>query len=590
MPKSTFKAAEALRQGRYREVIDQLRPASDATASEQVALIGAHSFLGQLERALQIWQSFESSFNQNQKIEARFYLGVALTRISKFRKARSLFKTNLDEANSLATTAFAAQGAGFYLYFRGNFSGALKWSRKALQASVKSHETFIEYLSMDLLGHATVQSGRRSQGLKLMQEARQLALASKNANFSNAFAHARLIYEAEVGLRPQSILNELYEALDLSKLSDSYTRGNLVLELSRQLTLRGRFSEATNLLNREASSIYSFGNRRQEVMLQLRLAEISRRQGDFHFMLHLLQSAKKSINVLADKAFEIRLLGLYLKIPKEITGADHETAHKRLLEISGEHSSLIHRQILFRQGLTADPLTPAGEDPLHDLFLLAQSDLERAKNLSLELEYLSLYCEFSEIKLGTNFVQVLDTEGKLLIGTKDLIALHTSKLSIQQHRLLSLLAQGEMSKEKLIRQVWGYEYDPLRHDALIHNAIGKLRKSLSGAAKWVLTTEQGWRWDTQVKLIGLDQIPLEAASVIDDKKIAYLEFLNFRQLKALKALPASGAWSVPEYKKAFKVSTMTAFRDLAHLQHEGLMIRTGRGRACRYLLRKDLRI
>src|SRR5690606_25582662 len=160
-----FLAREALRQGRYTEVIEQLRSASTRSTEEQVALIGAFSFLGQLEQALQLWKIAEASLTTDLLVEARFYLGVALTRVSKFKQARRCFKTTLGRPQSLQATAFSNQGAGFYLYFRGNFSGALQWSRKALQAAVESRETFIEYLARDLLGHATVQIGRRSQGL-----------------------------------------------------------------------------------------------------------------------------------------------------------------------------------------------------------------------------------------------------------------------------------------------------------------------------------------------------------------------------------------------------------------------------------------
>ena len=59
-----------------------------------------------------------------------------------------------------------------------------------------------------------------------------------------------------------------------------------MLELARQLTLRGEYARARALLNSESSKIYAFGNRRQELVLQLRLGELALRQGDIFAAEH----------------------------------------------------------------------------------------------------------------------------------------------------------------------------------------------------------------------------------------------------------------------------------------------------------------
>lgn len=345
------KASLDLRQGNYQKVIDQVTSAKTQSVEDLVALIGAHCFLGGIEKARQIWGAHGASFQNADRIQARFFLGIALTRVSKFKQARSFLQANLNEATTPAAQAFAFQGAGFFSYFRGNFARAARFSKKALRFATLASDRYIEYLAMDLLGHATVQAGQRSEGLRLLRDASHLASQAKNVNFAAAFRDARLVYEAEAGLRSQTIVGELVEVLRDPKLADSYTRSNLILELTRQLTLRGRFEEAKEIANREATVIYSFGNKRQAVMLQLRLAELAYQQGDYHSVNHLLQSVKQTVAILSDRAFEIRLLGLSLKIPPELTSLPAKESRQRLLLISTPHSSLINRQMLYRASL-----------------------------------------------------------------------------------------------------------------------------------------------------------------------------------------------------------------------------------------------
>ncbi|MDD4976095.1 MAG: helix-turn-helix domain-containing protein [Bacteriovorax sp.] len=590
------KTINDLRQGKYQKIIAHMRSAKTCSLEDQVALIGAHCFLGQMEQAFELWRVHETSLHGDNRIYAQFFLGIALTRISKFKKARVFLKANLLEAVSPSALSFAYQGAGFYSYFQGNFKQAIGWSQKALHQSLKAKENYIEFLAMDLLGHTVVQTGRRFEGLRLMKEANRLALLNGNNNFSAAFNNAQLIYEAEIGLRAPTIMTELQEALNHPKLADSYTHSNLILELSRQMTLRGQFEKAKTLLNFEASAIYSFGNKRQEMMLQLRLAEISYHQGEFHLMNHLLQSAKKTVDRLADKAFEIRLLGLWLKIPQDISMSSGGPEKERLLAISKEHSSLINRQILFRQGLATDPKTPIGEDPIHDLFCLAKTYPELAQEKCLTLGHLGIYRHVAGLFPGNEFLKVMDNGESFIAGSKEEIYHIKVSLSLQQLKLLQGLTYTNATKEYLIETVWGYAYDPLRHDSLIHNAIGKLRKILGPVASWIVTTDTGWLWNKKIQLlIDLPEFSSPQTSAKEGRdnenySTFFPDDLNFRQLKALKTAPQDSGWSVGAYKKSFSISTMTAFRDLTHLHQKGLVIRTGKGRACRYLLRKEAQL
>lgn len=587
-PKSDFQSY--LHQGRYQDILDQVVIDKSIAEKDRVALIGAHSFLGQTEKAIHLLRVFQDSFHSTLLIQARFYLGIALARTSQFRQSKKYLKSNLDLAQTKIELSYAFQGAGFYSYFQGRFDRAIYFSKKALENSLEAGETYIEFLAMDLFGHATVQGGQRSLGLRHIKEASLLAQARGNANFANAFRDATLIYEAEIGVNPQHVVQKLENSLNSTKINDSYTRANLILELARQLTLRGRFAEAKALLNRTAPSIYSYDNKRQETMLQLRLAEIAYHQGDFDLMNHLIQSAKKSVSVLADHAFELRLLGLELKLPENLGGSRREESIRKIHHLSEHHSSRINRQILFRQGLSGvDPETPVGEDPLYDLWTLAKTDPLQAQKECLRLGYLGVYREIAHCRPGSAFLRVIEDREGFVAGHRDVILFSSIKFTSQQTALLRALNAANATKASLIKSVWGYDYDPLRHDSLIYNAIAKLRKLLGEFAGWIVTTESGWHWDRSVQLqIDVQEMlePAKAVRFMAESRAPSSE-LNFRQIQSLRTIPKDSGWSVGLYKRIFNVSTMTAFRDLTYLHKKGLLIKTGRGRACRYLISEE---
>ena len=134
-----------------------------------------------------------------------------MCRASKNRRA--LFHENLVAAKTFdEAKPFALQGVGFYLYFIGKFQKAAERAKHALRHSLKQNSPYIRFLATDLLGHCLVQLGRRAEGLRLLKNARDLALKADNANFAAAFASAALIYEAEAGWRPHRFVSELATA------------------------------------------------------------------------------------------------------------------------------------------------------------------------------------------------------------------------------------------------------------------------------------------------------------------------------------------------------------------------------------------
>lgn len=579
--------------GDYQAVVKTYGRAKSIGGDEATALICSLAFLGQHAEAVDYWKVHYDKLNEVQRCRSRFALGVALTRVSKLKMGRKFFRNNLAAAKQLKTLyPYAYQGVGFYFYFIGRFGESQKWAKKASVSSLKFKDGFMRFLAVDLLGHCEVQLGRRGEGLRLMRQAAKLASAHGNPNFASSFDVASLIYEAEAGARPLTIENELRESLNILNVQDSYTRGNLLLELARQLTLRGRWDESKQLLGAAASSVYNFSNRRQELNLQMRLGELSFCQGEFFLTEHFIQAAKRCLNVVADKAFEVKLLGLEQKFLKASGSKVPAQLITRLLELSEHHGSHINEQILFRQNLVTNPKIARQDDPLHHLFLKHLRAPEQAANEALELGYLGLWHRFKQLSPGKKYFVVLPDHHRFVLASPNGAYLSTNALSRQQLRILQCLRAGTSSKEELLESVWGYGYDPARHDPLMHSTIAKLRKVIDPGSNWIVTVENGWSLDTSVVWLIPDYAKAKSRvtqdslpeSVTHTGNFIPLPDLNFRQLVALEQLESKGMWSITQYKSHFNVSTMTAFRDLSGLLANHLLIKTGRARATRYHL------
>ena len=583
---SPWSALEAFESGRHREVVERVK-APGKTAAETLALIGSLSFLGRIDEALELWKIGRARLAPGERARARFSIGLACMRVSRFKLARGFFNRNLKDA-ACRFSADVYQGVGIYYFYTGQFEKSLRFAKLAMKRSLENGDAYIRAFATDLQGHALVQTGRRSAGLRLLAEAQELA---KRESKADVFSPQRLIYESEAGLRPHSIVEELRQQVQLAGRETSYTHANLVLELARQLTLRGRWREARELLDAESPTIYAFENRRQDATLQLRLAEIAYRRGEVSTAQHFLQAARRCLNKIADSVFEIRILGLELKIERDLLGREPSLMSlARLEQLSRKHPSPMNSRINGRNSRsgarslgTAHEPAP-GEDPLGDLLDLAGRDPERGAGELMRAGYLGLWPQARGLKPGTEALVVFESGRWLAVG-RDQVALGPGPLSSLSRKILRRLAIDRAGKQELIESVWGYSYEPLRHDSVVHAALAALRKSLGPlAAGWIETHDEGWL--LSVTLIDRnerrnekqrDSQPQAAPSSL------FAPELNWRQLAALREVETRNQWSVPAYREFFKVSTMTAWRDLDGLVEKRYLVRRGHGRATAYL-------
>jgi DNA-binding winged helix-turn-helix (wHTH) protein len=189
-------------------------------------------------------------------------------------------------------------------------------------------------------------------------------------------------------------------------------------------------------------------------------------------------------------------------------------------------------------------------------------------------------------------------EPRLVLVSRDGIRPLQEGLGKQGMKILQRLRQSPADKEELIRAVSGYQYDPLRHDALIYTALSGLRKALGDQAHWIETRDEGWSlkpdmiWAEENKKPGRISQPRGSNATSPPAEVRLLESdfqsleadLSLRQSQALQEMKDRPTWEVRSYRDFFHVSPMTAFRDLDDLARKGYLLRVGKGRASCYRL------
>lgn len=563
-----------LYKGKYLEVLQ----GGEGNNLKQVPyIIGSLSFLGKLVEAKALFALRKNKLDVDQSIMARFFLALGLVRISSYSEARHLFVKNffeLRKTKNLKSKFYAYQGPAFYRYFSGKWQSGLHFVTLSFQAAYEDDFTYGKVLAADLRGHLVAQVSNVDEGIRYLSDAAKLAKQMGNHAVSEAAEISILGYEAQYGLKAQTIVSEIEEKLRTLKVTDTYSRASLLLELSRQLTLRGRLDEVKPHLDQAAHLVYMYRNRRQEAILNLRLSYLNFVKGDNYQALSFAQSAERCLDPLVDRGLELAALGLQRQIVNSI-GMKEKVIDldKELLSKTRNHGSIMHLRMLKRTlGDTSISLQGSGDrlGILRDSLVV--DDI-------VEQEMLEMLYDVKGWSRSQRSLVLDVLPGIHLALDRGRVHMITSLTTLGKKILLSLI-NGVESKEHLIQKIWAYEYNPLRHDALIYNAMNGLRRVLGPLENWVETTEGGYRLPGDLKIFS-ENIPLnnnrEETSIGDSE-------LNSRQIKFLKRIKSGEFAHVKQYQKIFQVSEITACRDLAMLYRKGYLIRVGRARSTRYAL------
>ena len=589
--------------GDYREVLRLTIDRNDVTLDLQEIewIIGALAFTGRVAEAEVRFHTNIDRLTRSQRIACRFFLAITFMRQSRYAESRQLFATTMRDLRASVPAGghdefFAFQGLAFYHYFCGRFDRALKASNRAFTAAIAADFLYGRALAGDIRAHILVQCGQIEEGFGTFEETQTLAKRLGSGAILDALEVSVLIYRAQFGISPVADLKKLKKKTSEADLQDTYSRSNLLLELSRQYVLRGKLAAAAASLRDAAKVIYRTQNRRHEVVLNLRQANIQYLRGDFQNALSLLNSAKKSLDPAVDEALSVQVSGSEERILQALGwDAEARAAHTVVEKLTSRFSGGVNLRIWERNQKL--PLSARiGKDPLGDLLDQAQVALT-FRNSGLIDEFLVRgYLQPLVQKLGFqpgSLALILDIRpGEILSLDRGEIG-HFRGLTPTMRRIASVLARGPTTKKTLIETVWGYRYHPLQHDPVLYSAITAFRKTLGNQSHWLETTEDGYRFQSglEVSAIGkstlVESVPLAPIQASPGRSLE----LNFRQLKALKELKELKQreyWDLKDYRRAFRISAITASRDLSGMHQAGLVVRVGRARATRYIAGESL--
>lgn len=592
---TTSDPREDLYLGRYGELVALFvdRPGiAVARGEETVAAIGALSFLGRLGEAEALFAG--AVMPTALEIEARFFLAIALRRHHRSAEARALLGENLRAGRAVPTDAraqfFVRQGIGFHRYADGRVRAALHWAERAYEAAFKSGFVYGRVLALDLKAHAQINAGAVHAGFASLAAAVKLATAMGQGGVAQAAEVTMTLYRSTLGYGGAAILGELDAAIKRCAFEDSYTLASLYLERSRLALLCGRLSEARRAIEDASQWVYGLDHPILESLLSLRMATVAVHRGDTAQALSLVRAALRRLAATIDIATEAHALGMeHALLRRAGRHAEAERLVPRLEALRARGGSALVARQNDRALMSRFPrLVRHGEDPLGDLLddvarrgSGAVPDLLEAGFYGLLPQALGLAPDVRTVVFG------LAGESVTVFDAGD-IRHDAGGWPELARRLLFHLARGESSKEDIVRAVWAQSYHPLRHDPLIYALVARLRRLLEPQDDWLEVGENGYRlrrgvvvtlhWSEEETAPG---DALQSSAPAD----AVPEGLTLRQAGLLKMARSQGALTNRVVCDAFKISDVTASRDLADLVTRGYLQRSGRGRSTAYVLK-----
>lgn len=593
-------------QGRYSDVLAKTYQGQTKVDIGQTPyIIGSLSFLGRVEEAESFYRAKAKALNSVQHSYAHFFLSLAWTRRSQYAKARQHLKENQkisqkEDFQNDEIRFLVAQGISFFLYYFGQFEKSLHWSQKSLNAAMALDHFWMKALSLDLLANNLVQNGRILEGLNYFEQAIQFSKLLKNDALAQAMQISNLIYRCDYGIDINESYQQLTNQFSSLTVKDSFSKANLGLELARQLTLRGDYRQALVTLEKISAAVYQSQNRRQEARLNLRWAEIYFQKNELSTALHYIRSGKRSLEYV-DRTYEIQFLGLEIKVYQSMNEETvPDSLHVRLNDLGQKYKTVINENMKLRQDQKPNPASESLGDEIHLLLQKAERSNEQARKIILSTGFFSWLSKYFKLQRGQNYI-LLNFESKSITCVDaNSISHKPSELSALNYKILNALSHSFKSKEELLETIWGYQYDPLRHDSLIYSAFSNLRKILGDHAGLLETSETGY----QLRATVLEMSP--AALATTKKEVAtetpskdqsvnftnlkqednlhrYLKLgLNSRQIQILQYFQQNQFIAVKIVQDLFTVSEITANRDLRALTNANLVVRLGQGRATRY--------
>ncbi|OQW49143.1 MAG: hypothetical protein A4S09_03510 [Proteobacteria bacterium SG_bin7] len=586
---------EAYYRGKYKDVLSIVGRNPIDVRSEGFEIktsfqIGALVFLGELHDAKIIFERAIKLTNPTLAFicRSRFFLGVGYVRTSDYATAKSYFAQNIlakkkclnSRDQGLAEISFyALQGSAFFRFFRGQFRRTVILAQRAYAAAFEDGFKYGQILALDLLGHSFCMLGLVRRGTFELEKALALAKSLGNGGIEAALSVSLEKYNAQFGLDIQNSIQRLNNAITSLSSEDVYSKAELYLELIRQLILRGRGKAAQKIIEKVGSIVYQHQNKRQSAIFNLRYSHLLLLRGDPQAALALTNALKSNLDPKIDIVISQQADGLSRKIKEHI---NREVEVEEDINFS---ANSVDERIKRRRFINNLSLNNLGEDPLGDI--LDRIRVE-GRDLFYEIKKLGLFGllpQVLNIPIGSSGIYLGPSRGEILIiNGGDVVCPDQGITGPIKKLILYLFGSEYKSKEFLIEKVWNYSYNSSIHDSLLHATIGKLRNLLGDCAGWVEWSNSGYKLTDSISLfnVGDDKISTKSKSSLDFVSAGV--DLNSRQIGVLQSLKPGNFINVKKYTQIYKVSSMTACRDLSYLHKVGRVVRIGRGRATSYCL------
>ncbi len=584
---------ELFYKGEYAEVLEK---AFEVESRFELGLfsyiLGSLSFLGRTQEAEALFQAHKTKLSDVQKSYAYFFLALAFTRRSQYQKARTYLILNRSLAKKSPVRNhevrfLVEQGIAFFLFFHGRFEKSLAWSEKSLASAIGTDDLWMRALSQDLLANNLIQNGRIHEGLGHFNEALKYSKKLKNKALITAIKSSTVLLSCEYGIELAESYKKLSDYYMDQRQFDGFTRANLGLEFARQQTLRGEWKSAVQTLNEISAGIFQNQNRRQEARFNLRWAEVYFLKNEPNTCLHYIRSGRRCLEFV-DHTYEMQFIGMEQKVYRDLLKEKiPEALTKRLSELTAKFNNIKNNNILVREKVLTSNVIESGDDEINQLLKKAAQNTKAARQIILQTGYLSWLYRFFDISKGERII-LLNLEPKSLTYiTADGIFHQANELSTLNYKIISKLSEGFTSKEELVNSVWGYTYDPLRHDSLIYSSFSGLRKLLSADSRIIETSEVGYA--LHAKVINLLETNDADTPALDERFTLQSDIsellkhgLNFRQIQIMQYLDQNQFISVKTAIRLFSTSEITANRDLRTLYQKELVLRVGQGRSTHY--------
>ncbi len=578
----------------------QLAADSKSQPKDIVYKIAGLIFTGQHLTARILFKDIAKDLDLEHQIFARFHLGISYVRTSEYKLAQEQFITNLSFVRNHKVTPLSNflcfQGLSFYRFFFSEHKKSYYWANKAYGCLLKSKVSSPLFLalSLDLQGHNLIQLGQIHLGLEQLKKSFNICNSNKFINLKSDIETSIAIYNSDYSEKPKQQILNLKKLLHSKFDQSDYSKSALVLQISKLYLLMGKFTLAKNFLADNYDLIYNNENKRKIATLNTVMAELLYKRGQYLEALSVAKIARKNLDENIDISLILPILNLEIKILNQLN-KDSSELIKYTENLIGKVDRYLDKKMFsrFKNNLVAAEI---GQDLLGDIIDLSYQKKEAALEPILKNELLGLLPRYFDLNPGQKYLLIIRELNYLFIIDFDSVEFLGSLTKNQIQFLQTLTTEG-ISKGKLIEDIWGYEYDALRHDSLIYTTISRIKKILNEKKHWIITDENKYFIQSDIQIVfkaykesikkykqPLAEPVFEVAKSV--RKTNLPKNLNYRLVQTL-ADPPEGPISVSQHAQFWDVTRMTSLRDLTELCQLGLAIKIGQGKATRYLVQTN---